>query len=461
MIKILDRYIIRSFLYTALLCFFVLMALRIVVDLFVNMDEFVKGDNPFGEILLGILTYYGTNSLVYFTELGGIIIVASAAFTLAYMNHTNELTAMLASGVSLHRVVWPIVLCAMLLGGLIILDRELVIPIPEIREKLVRDRDNPFQASDFQVRLVTDGSKTTWYSCRFSPANERIDLPVLILRDNDLKAVATVTGGEGRPVGKAKFGLAGWVFEDATLSWFGEGRNVWEALPSSEAVYTSVSPAAILQASGQGPAGTIAVRNPRMLDGAYGLEVRAARFEPSPAGGAERGGTLIDPVFIFRRSDGEILVVFFGSSAQWDRHSRGAGFWRLADGRLFYPSDLSSKELQLRQSSSWLDYMSSADLGRLLALDRVPDRTMAVMSRHVRVTEPINNLVMLLLALPFILSRERNLKASATLCLLMVGTYYTFIYLCRYIGLPPTWAAWLPILLFGPVAAVMLDSVKT
>ncbi|HAU37011.1 MAG TPA: hypothetical protein DCX07_04770, partial [Phycisphaerales bacterium] len=199
MIKILDRYIIRSFIYTALLCFFVLMALRIVVDLFVNMDEFVKGDNPFGEIVLGILTYYATNSLVYFTELGGIIIVASAAFTLAYMNHTNELTAMLASGVSLHRVVWPIVLCAMLLGGLIILDRELAIPIPEIREKLVRDRDNPFQASDFQVRLVTDGSKTTWYSCRFSPATERIDLPVLILRDSELRAVATVSGSAGHP----------------------------------------------------------------------------------------------------------------------------------------------------------------------------------------------------------------------------------------------------------------------
>ena len=41
----------------------------------------------------------------------------AAAFTLARMNHTNELTAMLASGVSLTRVIVPMVISAMLMGG--------------------------------------------------------------------------------------------------------------------------------------------------------------------------------------------------------------------------------------------------------------------------------------------------------------------------------------------------------
>ena len=105
--------------------------------------------------------------------------------------------------------------------------------------------------------------------------------------------------------------------------------------------------------------------------------------------------------------------------------------------------------------------MSTSQLTRLLELKRVPDMRSALMTRHVRFTEPLNNLVMLLLGLPFILSRERNIRSSASLCLLMVGTFYVFIYICRYLGLPATWAAWLPILLFGPIAVVMLDSVKT
>ena len=42
MIKTLDRYVLRSFLISALLCFVTLMSLRVVADLFVNMDEFTK-----------------------------------------------------------------------------------------------------------------------------------------------------------------------------------------------------------------------------------------------------------------------------------------------------------------------------------------------------------------------------------------------------------------------------------
>ena len=70
-------------------------------------------------------------------------------------------------------------------------------------------------------------------------------------------------------------------------------------------------------------------------------------------------------------------------------------------------------------------------------------------------------LKLLLVAVPFILSRERNIKASATLCVLMVGVFLAFIYLCRYMGLDPLLAAWLPVFLFGPVAIIMLDAIKT
>ena len=54
---------------------------------------------------------------------------------------------------------------------------------------------------------------------------------------------------------------------------------------------------------------------------------------------------------------------------------------------------------------------------------------------------PINNVIMLMLGLPFILSRQRNIKASALLCVLIVAAFFGFIYVCRYIDLPPFWAA--------------------
>ena len=105
--------------------------------------------------------------------------------------------------------------------------------------------------------------------------------------------------------------------------------------------------------------------------------------------------------------------------------------------------------------------MSTSDLARLIHLERIPDRRAAELIKHVRFTAPINNLVMLLLGLPFILSRERNIRASVTLCVLTVMTFFAFVYICRYMGLNPVLGAWLPILPFGPLAVTTLYSLKT
>ena len=75
--KTLDRYIIRNFLSSAILWFVVLLSLRAVADLFVNIDEFMEDDQPFGATVRHIATYYGYHSLYYFIELGGVIIVAA------------------------------------------------------------------------------------------------------------------------------------------------------------------------------------------------------------------------------------------------------------------------------------------------------------------------------------------------------------------------------------------------
>ena len=133
----------------------------------------------------------------------------------------------------------------------------------------------------------------------------------------------------------------------------------------------------------------------------------------------------------------------------------------MAAGRLFLASDLTPRDLVLRQASGWISYMSTADLTRLLRLKRIPNEKIAVLTLHIRVANPINNLVMLLLGLPFILSRQRNIKTSAGLCIAVVGAFYVFIYVCRYLDVAPVWSAWTPILVFGPLSVVMLDAIKT
>ena len=190
--------------------------------------------------------------------------------------------------------------------------------------------------------------------------------------------------------------------------------------------------------------------------------IRAADVMGGPTS-ADPGSPFVlnKPKFTFTHEDGTMLACFTADSAVQAEARGTVGSWRLKGGRLFFPSDLAPADMPLRQSSRWLDYMSISELTNLLKLARVTDPAAAVLTKQVRITEPLNSLVMLLIGVPFILSRERNVKASAVRCLLMVVTFYAFVYLSRYVGLSPVWAAWLPVLVFGPVAALMLDAVKT
>jgi len=461
--KTLDRYILRNFLFTLVMFLIVGILLRGVVDLFINLDEFAEVEMSFVDRVKMIGQYYACQSVAYFGELGGVLIVASAVFTLARMNKTNELTAMLAAGVSLHRVLLPIVISSMLMGGLIMLNQEFV--IPPLAPKLVRDPDDAPGIKTFQVRLMTDGAGSVWYSEGFSPVENVMSNPVVILRDHKYKAIASIVGTQARP-GELD-GVAGWFIEDGSIGQLGGPGTVWRDIPDSRRIYTIVDPARILTESGQHPKARRprSVRNPQAEDRRYHLRVKAAYFRPgrsfqSPGGKTLRGGSLERPRFIFRADDGRTLATFLATSADFHADEHG-GHWRLYGGTLFCPSDLTGDYLILRRSSWWLQYMSTSELTRLLKLKRVPDEEAARLARHIRFADPINNVIMLLLGVPFILSRERNVKAAASLCLLMVATFYVFIYICRYIGLPAVWAAGLPVVLFGPIAAVTVDSIKT
>ena len=52
--RTLDRYVVRSFFSAAVMLLVALMALRIVLDLSVNMDEFVENFATVGQVLRNI-----------------------------------------------------------------------------------------------------------------------------------------------------------------------------------------------------------------------------------------------------------------------------------------------------------------------------------------------------------------------------------------------------------------------
>ena len=476
MIKTLDRYVLRSFLISALLCFVTLMSLRVVADLFVNMDEFTKKrsdeqDRTLGDVAKDAASYYAAQSILYFRQLGGVAITLAAAFTLAWMNHTNELTAMLASGVSLRRVLAPVIICAAALGLLVVLDTELL--VPRFRHQLMRDRDESEGKGPFQVRLVADEKGSCLYSKRLDPKTGEMFNPLILLRDRRRAYVGRITSPQAVYDTQAK----SWIFKPGQLEPGGATIYPWVHMKgclqaaTTEFVPSIVAPETILQKARANPRNKNVnwKKVPRISgivihdeDARLTIRAKWAQLVQGPAGPTV--AALRDVRFSYAVEPGKPLVEITAPEATYEEvfrgHPRDYG-WALPDGRLVSSSDLSPSVLTLRQSGDWLQHMSTADITRLLRLERVPDRRRAVLLRQSRIADFFNNILMLLLVAPFVLSRERNIKTSALRAVGMGIAFFVTIHLTRGIAFQPVVAAWLPMLIFGPVAVVMFDSVKT
>jgi lipopolysaccharide export LptBFGC system permease protein LptF len=493
--KTLDRYIVKTFLSSVLAVFISLLMLRVVLDMFINMDEFASSGEGVGGAIYAIVSYYGYQVFCYVMELGGIIIVLSAVFTIWRMNRTNELTAMLASGISLHRVVWPIVGLSILLGGVLLIDQEII--IPRIASKLIRDRDATEETDTedrFAVELLLDSNRTVWYSPVLDQSEGTMLMPRYTVRTrgqtlNPKSYGAVFSHGVAVVAPAEEFGTFGWLMTEASLH-RAEPSLIYEVEPNTSRIHTRLDGERIVELVLEYVARVAPDRLPEegfpsieplspqfgLHDDSYDMDLTADQLilpvipEPGPDGivprvtGDDATYVLVEPRFSYYvdAPDGRrLLGVIVADRAVWTE-SDVFNYWRLENGAIYYPTDLDPEGMALQRARQYYRYMSTRQLGQLLDSGKAINPHRVQLTKNIRIADPVNNIVMLLLGLPFILSRERNLKASALLCVMMVGAFFAFIYICRFL-MPeqPFWAAYMPILLFGPVAAVMLDAIKT
>jgi lipopolysaccharide export LptBFGC system permease protein LptF len=363
----LDRYIIKLFFKNYVLGMSVFISLYVVLHLFINLDEFTEGGMSVWQVLANIFDYYVYNLFWYFSQLSGVITLFAGAVTLAQMQRRNELSAMLASGVSLYRVAAPVVICGMIVGGLWIVDQEVV--LPKAAAKLARPADDVHGNRVYGVWFMPDKGNTLVSGIKFQAKTQQLYRMIVFTRDED-NLVQEI------------------MFAD---------RGVWNA---SEGAWT-LQRGSAFRSTGMGQA----------WDSLDTLHVRSVNRYP------EQG-----------------------------------------------ESELSPDNILMRQQSHWTQFLSTR---QLIELERknVLSASQIAPVRHGRVTMPIGNMLLLLLGIPFFLNREpSSTLKSAAKCLLACGGCFILSFISQNIievKSLPALPAWLPLMIFGPVAVIYLDRVRT
>lgn len=192
--KILDKYIVKNFLIGYCISFCVLMGLVIIIDLFITLDEFTeRADLGAIAVMKNILSYYCIHSTVYFRDFAGMITIIAAVFSLVKMVRNNELVAMMASGVSLKRIIAPIILLSLLFTGLLVIDQELI--IPPLADKLVRSQDALPGQETYDVWFIADENGSLICSQQFDVETSTLRNPTIILRSKVPDSPQWITTG--------------------------------------------------------------------------------------------------------------------------------------------------------------------------------------------------------------------------------------------------------------------------
>jgi lipopolysaccharide export LptBFGC system permease protein LptF len=190
--KTLDRYIIRMFLQNYVILGVVLAGLYVLVDLIVDLDEFLKAGRLHADRMGGVLggtawvmaDYYGPLLLLIFTAMSGLLVVAAMGFTIAQLQRSREITAILASGISLYRVAAPVLIAGFAINLLVLPVQERL--IPPLAEKLVRSKSQVGQPTmtDKPVHYARDESGSLISAASFSAADNAMSQVRIIERDD-------------------------------------------------------------------------------------------------------------------------------------------------------------------------------------------------------------------------------------------------------------------------------------
>jgi lipopolysaccharide export system permease protein len=366
----IDRYLVQVYLRALLVTFTSMVGLYIVADVANNFDEFwTYGNHRFLESLKVVGAYYTPRLLQFFDQTSGLLAMLAAAFVLTGISRTNELTALMAAGISPARIIRPLLAASMLVAALAAANRE--IALPQVRDALSRN------AQDWQGD--TARKCTPKYDNR-----------------TDILIFAQSTYANQKRLSSPKFTLT-----PELATW---GRQII----AENAYY--------LGATAEHPAGFLlsGVKQPANL---AALASRSLEGHP---------------------------VLFSPADTPW-----------LKPADCFVATIVTFEQLAL--GNAWQQNLSTGELIAGLRSQTIEPGAGIRLTLHSRFVRPLLDLSLVLMGIPLVLSRgSRNIFLTAVVGICLVLVVWVVDQAAGALGrhylLSASLAAWLPLLIFGPLA---------
>ena len=178
----LDRYVIRSFLQPYLYCIIGFLSIWLIFDISDNSSTLFEGHVSLAEV-----------GGFYFSQLPQVLVILlpvalllALLFCLGKMSRSNEIVSMLTAGISVPRVLLPLMVVGLLTTGLVLALNYSLAPHAELSRKVFFDNIN--RGGPRQVRISGQifrnrTNNRTWFIAHFQPNSNKFEGVQVIQQD--------------------------------------------------------------------------------------------------------------------------------------------------------------------------------------------------------------------------------------------------------------------------------------
>ncbi|HTM35300.1 MAG TPA: LptF/LptG family permease [Terriglobales bacterium] len=201
---ILDDYVLRDFVFNFALIMGSLTVLSLILTVFELLGDILKNQvSPWvvGEYLLNVTPFFLYNTAQY-----GVLL--SVLITLGLMQRSNEVTAMKATGISIYRIIVPVLVAAILVSAGLFLSDQLYLPHTNKRQDalLNKIKGRPPQTYLNPSRKWIFGQNSTiyYYQLFDSDRNQFGDLSVFQFQPNTFQLLDRIYANRAQWDGSLK-----------------------------------------------------------------------------------------------------------------------------------------------------------------------------------------------------------------------------------------------------------------
>lgn len=197
--KITDRYMVRSFLTSFIWCLLMFVVMAVIIDIFSFIDDIVKYKIPAMSIL-AFYVYYTPTILIQVTPMATLL---STIYVLSNLNKHSEITAMKACGMSLWRILTPILVLGLMISIATFIINDKIIPTSSkvatyIRQNELEKEKKKIEQTKIVKNVAIYGTGNRIVFARFYDTEKKV-LQDVIIHQHDAKEnlVSKITAQTG------------------------------------------------------------------------------------------------------------------------------------------------------------------------------------------------------------------------------------------------------------------------